>query len=137
MADLDGGARVGYTLAMALTTSGEEVLLLHNPRCSKSRQVKALLEDRGVSFTERRYLEQPLGADELRELRGCLGLPVQDWTRRKEQAFSEAGLDPDSGEDAYIEALAAHPLLLERPILVRAGAARVGRPPEQALELLP
>jgi arsenate reductase len=122
---------------MALTTSGEEVLLLHNPRCSKSRQVKAMLEDRGVPFTERRYLDQPLDPDELRELSQCLGQRIQDWTRCKEQAFAQAGLDTGSSEDAYIDALATHPILMERPILVHAGTARVGRPPEQALELLP
>ena len=122
---------------MSLTASDEEVLLLHNPRCSKSRQVKALLEGRGVEFTERRYLERPLDTAELLDLGRRLGQPAREWTRCKEQAFAESGLEAASTEGTYIEALASHPILLQRPILVVGGAAKIGRPPEDVLELLP
>jgi len=121
---------------MALPESDAELLLLHNPRCSKSRQVKTLLEERGLEFTERRYLDEPLDADELHDLAGRLGCPLAEWTRSKEGAFSEAGLDAESSAEDLVAALAAHPILMERPILVRGGRARVGRPPEDVLELL-
>jgi arsenate reductase len=114
----------------------EGLVLLHNPRCSKSRQTKALLEERGVDFTERRYLDEPLSPDELRELAARLGKPPGEWVRRKESAFAEAGLDADSDDDALLDAIARHPILMERPILVGPDAARIGRPPEDVLALV-
>lgn len=121
---------------MSLPISDEEVLLLHNPRCSKSRATLALLEERGVSVTVRSYLEEPLGRDELAEVGRRLGRPATEWVRRKEGAFGEAGLTADSDEGAVLEAMAMHPILMERPILVRGGRARVGRPPEDVLGIL-
>ncbi len=121
---------------MTLPRSDAELLLLHNPRCSKSRAARALLEERGVAFVERRYLEDPLSARELAELRRRLGRPPGAWMRRGEAAFVEAGLAQGSDEAALLEALARHPILLERPILVRGQRAVVGRPPERVLELL-
>jgi arsenate reductase len=111
-------------------------LLLHNPRCSKSRAAKALLEERGAHFTERRYLEQPLSRAELAELRTRLGRPVAEWTRRQEEAYRAAGLAADASEEALLAAMAANPILMERPILLRGRRAVPGRPPERVLELL-
>lgn len=122
--------------AATLPTEGGRLVLLHNPRCSKSRAALALLEERGVSFETRPYLEQPLGPEELRELRRRLGRPVREWVRRKDAAFSEAGLSDDADEETLLEALARQPALLERPILVAADRAVVGRPPEDVLKLL-
>jgi arsenate reductase (glutaredoxin) len=121
---------------MSLTESDDQVLLLHNPRCSKSRQVKALLEERGVLFIERRYIDKPLDDAELQDLARRLGRPVREWTRTKEAAFEQAGLDDEVEESAWFEALAAAPILLERPIVVHGDSARVGRPPEDVLEIL-
>ena len=87
---------------MALPTSEDELLLLHNPRCSKSRAAKALLEERGVHFRERLYLEEPLDRAELAELGDRLGRPIGEWTRRKEAAFADAGLEPDAKADAIL-----------------------------------
>jgi arsenate reductase len=111
-------------------------VLLHNPRCSKSRAAKALLEERGVAFRERRYLEEPLARAELKELARSLGRPAAEWIRRGEPAFSEAGLGADADEGALLDAIARHPILLERPILWHGARAVVGRPPEKILELL-
>jgi len=119
-----------------VTLPRDGLVLLHNPRCSKSRQAKALLEERGAAFEERRYLEAPLSRDELADLAARLGRPVGEWIRRKEAAFAEAGLDAGSGDAALLDAIAEHPILLERPILVRGERARVGRPPEGLLALL-
>jgi arsenate reductase (glutaredoxin) len=111
-------------------------LLLHNPRCSKSRAAKALLEERGVAFTLRLYLEDPLSRAELDALRRQLDRPVREWVRRGEAAFAAAGLDAASDESALLDAIAAHPELLERPILVCGERAVLGRPPEQVLRLV-
>jgi len=112
------------------------LLLIHNPRCSKSRAAKALLEERGAPFELRLYLEDPLSRDELAELRRRLGRPAREWVRRSEAAFSAAGLGPESGDDPVLDAIAQHPELLERPILVRGDRAVVGRPPETVLDLV-
>lgn len=121
---------------MALPDDPDTLLLLHNPRCSKSRAARALLEERGVAFTERRYLEDPLSRAELAALRVRLDRPAAEWVRKGEAPFAEAGLGPDSEEKTLLDAVAEHPILLERPILVRGARARVGRPPERILELL-
>jgi arsenate reductase len=117
---------------MALPAGDEELVLLHNPRCSKSRAARALLEERGVAFRERRYLEDPLSPAELAELAERLG-PPRAWARRGEPAWTLAG---DAGDAEILAAMAAHPVLVERPILVRGRRAVVGRPPERVLELL-
>ncbi|MCA8979493.1 MAG: arsenate reductase (glutaredoxin) [Planctomycetes bacterium] len=112
------------------------VVFLHNPRCSKSRTVKSLLDEREVQYVERLYLEDPLSVEELAELRHLLDRPAREWIRSGEAAYAEAGLDAGAGEEAHLSAIAAHPILLERPIVVHGGEARVGRPPTAVLELL-
>lgn len=114
----------------------DSLVLLHNPRCSKCRAAKALLEEKGAVFSERLYLEEPLDPGELRDLEGRLGRPVTEWVRRKEAAFGEAGLGADASADAILDAMAEHPILMERPILVRGARAAIGRPPEDILGLL-
>jgi arsenate reductase len=109
-------------------------LLYHNPRCSKSRQALALLEERGLHPEIVEYLKTPPSAAALQTLLGQLGLRAADILRRKEGA--EAGLSPDLPEAALIAGLAAHPAALERPIFVKDGRAVVGRPPERVLDLL-
>lgn len=120
-----------------LTRSDDELLLLHNPRCSKSRAAHALLEERGIAFRERRYLDEPLSLAELRTLATSLGRPALEWARRGEPAWRDADLrDEAATEDEILAAMAAHPILIERPILVRGARAVVGRPPERVLDLL-
>ena len=141
---------------MTLPARPGEILLLHNPRCSKSREAKALLEealkarleerpearseesaeDRRLVLSTRLYLEQPLSADELRELQSRLGRPMLEWTRTREEAFAAAGLSRTSSEEAVRTAMARAPSLMERPIVVDAGRAVIGRPPTNVLELI-
>ena len=121
---------------MVLPNSADSIVLLHNPRCSKSRATKALLEERGVEFAVREYLEDPLTSDELRDLEKRLGRPISDWIRTGEAAYSEVGLSDGADSAALIECVAKHPICMERPIVVRGDAAAVGRPPEAVLSLL-
>jgi arsenate reductase len=121
---------------ISLPGSDAEFVLLHNPRCSKSRAALALLAERGIAVGERRYLEEPLSLAELNDLAGRLGEPPSRWLRRGEAAYAEAGLDADADAAAILAAMARLPILIERPILVRGARAVVGRPPERVLTLL-
>jgi len=114
----------------------DAILLLHNPKCSKSRATLALLEERGASFETRLYLDDPLSADELRELGRRLGRVAVDFTRTKQAEFAEAGLTAESSEDAIFAAMEKAPILMERPVVVRGPRAAIGRPPEDVLVLL-
>ena len=116
--------------------SSDEIVLIHNPRCSKSRGALALLEEKGVDFSVRAYLDEPLSRAELDDLEKRLGKPATEWVRSKEEAFGSAGLTRDAAADAIKDAMVASPILVERPILVRGERAVIGRPPEDILELL-
>lgn len=112
------------------------ITLWHNPRCSKSRQALKLLEDAGAEVTVRRYLENPPTAEELRAALKALGRPALDLVRTGESAFREAGLTRDTPEAELIAAMAAQPILIERPLALKGGRAALGRPPERVLDLL-
>lgn len=114
-----------------------EMTLYHNPRCSKSRQALALLNEHGVTPRIVLYLETPPDPATLRNLLGKLGLDARAVLRTGEPEYRTLRLDdPATDEATLIEALAAHPALLERPIAVRGARAVIGRPPERVLELL-
>ncbi|MFG6498255.1 arsenate reductase (glutaredoxin) [Sulfitobacter sp. 1A13191] len=112
------------------------ITLWHNPRCSKSRQTLALIEAAGVEVTLRRYLEDAPTRDEVIAARDALGLPAIKMMRTGEKLFKELGLTKDSPEEALIDAMAAHPILIERPIAFSTGRAVIGRPPEAVQALL-
>lgn len=112
-------------------------VLWHNPRCSKSRGALELLRGRGIEPETRDYLQQPPDADELRAVLGRLGIRARQLLRTGEDEYAKLGLDdPTLGEDALVAAMAEHPRLIERPILVAGDRAVIGRPPERVLELL-
>ena len=108
----------------------------HNPRCSKSRQTLALLEEQGVTPTIRLYLEDAPSASEVSDVVTTLGISPWDLLRRGEKVFKELGLSQQEDNEAIIEAMAQHPILIERPIVIHAGAAVLGRPPENVLGLI-
>jgi arsenate reductase len=112
--------------------------LWHNPRCSKSRATKAILDDRGVSYTERRYLDDPPDAATLDSVLTALGLEPWDITRFGEDVAAELGLrDRPHDRADWIAVLVANPVLIERPIFVTDdGRAAIGRPPEAVEALL-
>ena len=121
---------------MGLPNSADDILLLHNPKCSKSRATLALLEESGKSFSTRLYLEAPLAADELRDLGMRLGKPVIEFTRTKQAEFAEAGLTMQSAEKEILSTMATTPILMERPVVLRGDRAVIGRPPEDVRVLL-
>ena len=114
----------------------DTITIYHNPRCSKSRAALALLQQSQVPLQVIEYLTEPPSRAELATLRRKLALSPHEWIRSGEAAFKEAGLGPGSSENQLLDAMAAHPILIERPIVVRAERAVVGRPPERVLELL-
>ncbi|MEF1256348.1 MULTISPECIES: arsenate reductase (glutaredoxin) [unclassified Vibrio] len=112
------------------------VVIYHNPRCSKSRQTLALLEERGLQPEIVTYLETPPSVDQLKTLMSQLELTdVRDMMRTKEDIYKE--LDLKSADDETLfKAMTENPKLIERPIVVANGKAKHGRPPEQVLDIL-
>ncbi len=114
-----------------------EITIYHNPKCSKSRQTLALLQARGLAPKVIRYLETPPDAATLASLLRLLGLQPRELMRKREAPYKEQGLaDGSLSNDALIQAMADHPILIERPIVVAGGKAAIGRPPENVLKIL-
>lgn len=113
------------------------VTIYHNPRCSKSRETLALLKDRGIEPTVVEYLTDTPDAATLDGLLKKLKLEPRDLMRRKEAPYRDLGLDdPGLSRQALIAAMVEHPILIERPIVVKGAKAALGRPPETVLEIL-
>lgn len=111
--------------------------IYHNPRCSKSRQTLQLLEQHGIAPEIVLYLEQPPSKLLLKQLLGKLGISARDLLRKGEGEYRELGLaDATLSEATLLDAMHAHPKLIERPIVVRGARAVLGRPPENILELI-
>lgn len=109
----------------------------HNPRCSKSRQAKELLDERGVDYETCLYLQTPPSTDELAAIIKGLGFTsARDLIRTKQKEYKELGLAQVENEQSLIAAMCEHPVLIERPILLKGKKAALGRPPENILDLL-
>ncbi len=107
------------------------LIIYHNPRCSKSRQTLALIEEAGMAVKTVRYLEDSLSAAQITQLRQKLGFSsVRDFMRKGEAIYKDLGLAAVTDEAALIAAMAQHPKLIERPIVVKGEKAILGRPPE-------
>lgn len=105
--------------------------IYHNPRCSKSRQTLALIEAAGVQVEIIRYLDTPLSPEDIIALREKLGVSsVRDFMRMGESIYKEQGLAQKKQDAALIAAMIQHPILIERPIVVKGDKAIIGRPPE-------
>lgn len=109
---------------------------LHNPRCRKSREALALLEEKGIAVPVRLYLEDSLSASELMELASILGKALPDFLRSKEAKDAGFDLKDTCSDEEWATRVQNHPLLLERPIFIWNGNACVGRPPQDVLDLL-
>ena len=113
------------------------ITIWHNPRCSKSRETLALLREKtDEQILERLYLEDAPSAVDIRVTLAMLGVPAFSMMRPKEALFKELGLSRETPEEELVAAMAAHPKLIERPIVFKGKRAAIGRPPEKVLELL-
>ena len=114
-----------------------EITIFHNARCSNSRGALALIREKGIEPNIVDYIATPLTAPELSELIEHVGVPVRDLVRTKEALYKELGLDqPEINDVQLVQAIAQHPVLLNRPIVVTPKGAALCRPPEKVLELL-
>lgn len=112
------------------------ITIWHHPRCSKSRQTLALVEQHSSEITIRKYQEDAPTADEIRAALSALKLEAIDIIRTGEAQFKTLGLSRQSDSESLIAAMAAHPVLIERPIVFAKGRAAIGRPPENVLGIL-
>jgi arsenate reductase len=114
------------------------ITIYHNPACGTSRNVLALIRNSGVEPTVVEYLKTPPGREELAGLIRRMGVPVRDVLRRKGTPYDELGLDdPHLTDDRLLDAMAAHPILIDRPIVVTPLGVRLCRPSETVLDILP
>lgn len=107
--------------------------IYHNPRCSKSREALALLSDAGAEVTVVEYLKTPPSRDELARLYARAGMSPRDGLRKAEDGAKAL---KDAGDDAILDAMAADPILIERPLVETERGVRLGRPPEAIREIL-
>ncbi len=113
------------------------ITIFHNPRCSKSRQTLGLIEEKGLTPTIVEYLKDAPTKATMKTLLKELGLKPRDLMRKKEAPYKELNLaDENKSDDELIEAMVNNPILIERPIVMTPKGARLGRPPEDVLEIL-
>ena len=112
-----------------------QMTIWHNPRCTKSRQTLKLLQDAGHQPGVRLYLKDAPNEDEIIAVRNALGVTADAMMRKGERLFKELALGTAS-EAELIDAMVAHPILIERPVLLNDGKTEIGRPPERVLDIL-
>ncbi|WP_281647076.1 arsenate reductase (glutaredoxin) [Parendozoicomonas sp. Alg238-R29] len=113
------------------------VTIYHNPRCSKSRQTLQLLQEKGVEPEIVLYLENTPSTEALAEVINTLEISVRELIRTGESAYKESNLkDASLSDQQLLEAMIENPKLIQRPIVLTNGQARIGRPPESVLEIL-
>jgi len=113
-----------------------EVVIYHNPNCSKSRQTLDLLQARGVEPRVVHYVDEPPTVAEVTQILALLGLEPRGLMRTKEPIYEALGLDRIVDRSALIAAIVTHPILMERPVVIADGRAAIGRPPENVLNIL-
>ncbi|WP_457606544.1 arsenate reductase (glutaredoxin) [Nitratifractor sp.] len=114
----------------------EKIVVWHNPRCSKSRNGIKYLEEKGIEYEVRRYLDEPPSVEELKDLLKKLGMKPRELMRTKEKIYRELGLKDVEDDEKLIEAMVEHPRLIERPIVIKRDRAVVARPETKIDELL-
>jgi len=114
-----------------------EFKIYHNPRCSKSRQTLALLEENKIDLEIVEYLNNPPSARELTDVIQLLGIEPRELMRKGESEYKESGLDNrELSKQQQIELMVTNPKVIERPIVIGNGKAAIGRPPESVLNIL-
>lgn len=116
--------------------SKDTIRIYYNPRCSKCRDTAALVSERGFDTELIHYLDTPPSKEALRDLLKKLGIKALELIRTGEAVFKEKYAGRNLSDDEWLDAMVAHPVLIERPIVVRGNRAVVARPPEKALDLL-
>jgi arsenate reductase len=115
--------------------SNDDVLVYFNPNCSKCRGARDLLDDKGVEADYFRYLDEAPSREELERVMGLLGIDdPRAMMRTGESVYKELGL-ADADRDALLDAMTKHPILIERPIVIRGDKAVIARPPDKLLDL--
>jgi arsenate reductase (glutaredoxin) len=115
-----------------------DVVIYHNPACGTSRNALALIRNAGLEPHVIEYLKTPPSRAMLLQLIARMGVPVRAVIREKGTPYAELGLeDPSLGDDALIDAMLAHPILINRPIVVTPLGVRLCRPSEEVIDLLP
>jgi arsenate reductase len=115
-----------------------DAIIYHNPACGTSRTTLGLIRNAGIEPHVIEYLKTPPARELLKGLIARMEIPVRALLRQKEAKFSELGLaDPELSDDAVLDAMVAHPVLIERPIVVTPNGVRLCRPAERVLEVLP
>lgn len=112
------------------------ITLYHNPRCSKSRQGLAIVEESGKKFEVVKYLDEPLSEAKLSEIIALLAISPSDLVRKNEAVWKENYKGKALTDSQIIKAMVKHPKLIERPIVVNGKKAVVGRPPETIRNIL-
>ncbi len=106
-----------------------DVQLWHNPRCSKSREALSILEENGVEKEVIKYLDANPTKEELKKVLKLLGFKsVREWMRTKEDIYKELNLKEENDEEKLLDAMVAHPKLIERPVIIKGDKAIIGRP---------
>jgi len=114
-----------------------DITIFHNPRCGTSRNTLAAIRAAGVEPRVVDYLANPPARAELQDMIARAGLSVRDAVRSKEALYTELGLDaPDTTDEALLDAMLAHPILINRPFVVTPKGVRLCRPAEQVQEIL-
>jgi arsenate reductase len=114
------------------------VTIYHNPDCGTSRNVLALIRNSGEEPEVIEYLKTPPSREKMVELIGCMGISVRDLLREKGTPYAELGLGDESlSDDALLDAMMAHPILINRPIVVTSLGVKLCRPSEAVLDILP
>ncbi len=115
-----------------------DITIYHNPRCGTSRNTLALIRNTGLEPTVIEYLASPPTREALKAMIGQAGISVREAVRSKEAVFAELGLDaPGVSDDALLDAMVAHPILINRPFVITPAGARLCRPSEAVLDILP
>lgn len=112
------------------------IQILHNPRCTKSREGLLLLESEGLQPEVIRYMDNLLTAEEITAILRKLGIPAIDWVRKNEVIYKEEYQGKDLTDDQWVEAMAKHPKLMERPVVINGDKAIIGRPAENIRKIL-
>ncbi|KAB7741254.1 arsenate reductase (glutaredoxin) [Parvibaculum sedimenti] len=113
-----------------------KVIIWHNPRCSKSRATLSLIEQHGLDPEIVDYLKTPPSADEIKSVLKKLRMKPRDLMRKGEQVYTDLGLDNEKlSDDQLVAAMAENPILIERPVVIFGARAKLGRPPEDVLDL--